>query len=193
MKNKLTLLFAGLVALSQLQGCAVALVGATAVGVSAAQDPRSIGSQIDDQGLEMAIGKVYNQTPALAQENISVIAYNRNILLVGQVSEASLSRQAEEIARDTDNVDKVFNQLRVGNQVSATTSAHDAWLTSKVKVSLFNDDDFDSSNVKVVTENSEVFLLGKVTEDEADKAVAMARNIDGVRRVITAFTIVDHH
>ena len=52
-------------------------------------------------------------------------------------------------------------------------------------------DDFSSTKVKVVTENSEVFLLGLVTREEAEKAIEITRKVDGVSRVINLFEFVE--
>ncbi|EKE85353.1 division/outer membrane stress-associated lipid-binding lipoprotein [Idiomarina xiamenensis] len=172
-----------------LQGCAVAVIGATAVGVSAASDPRSVGTQIDDQTIELRVSRALADEKQLVNTHINAISYNNSVLLVGQVPAEHLRGVAERTVSNVDGVQRVYNQLRVGQNSSLTTRSHDSWITSKVKVNLVAEKDFDGSKIKVVTENGEVFLLGLVTAAEAEKAIDIARNINGVSRVVNALEI----
>lgn len=104
-------------------------------------------------------------------------------------SSEALKRRAEETIKDTNGINKIFNQLRIGSKASAAVRAGDSWITSKIKLKFANNKSIDATNIKVVTENAEVFLLGHVSQIEADTAVEVARNVDGVERVIKALTI----
>lgn len=175
-----------------LQGCAAAVVAGTAAGaVTAADDRRSIGNQIDDNSIEIKTTRAIQQIPNIAKQgNISVISFNGIVLLLGQVPSERLKLQAQQAAEKTTGIRRLHNQLRIGSPVSITTETHDTWLTSKVKTQLLADDNVSGNNVKVVTENSEVFLMGLVTQQEAAKAVEIARNTSGVERVIKVFEYI---
>lgn len=175
-----------------LQGCAAAVVAGTAAGaVTAADDRRSIGNQIDDNSIEIKTTRAIQQIPNIAKQgNISVISFNGIVLLLGQVPSERLKQQAQQAAEKTTGIRRLHNQLRIGSPVSITTETHDTWLTSKVKTQLLADDNVSGNNVKVVTENSEVFLMGLVTQQEAAKAVEIARNTSGVERVIKVFEYI---
>lgn len=171
-----------------LQGCAAAVVAGTASAVSAAKDRRTLGSQIDDNNIEikatLALKKI---KPLTDNANISVISVNGMVLMVGQVPSDTLKQQAESVVRQAVQLKTLHNQLRIGTRISVTTQTHDTWLTSKVKTKLLTSEAVTGNNIKVVTENSEVFLMGLVNEQEAQKAVDIARHINGVARVIKAF------
>lgn len=171
-----------------LQGCAAAVVAGTASAVSAANDRRTIGSQIDDNNIEIKATIALKKVPALSEKaNISVVSVNGTLLLVGQVPSDSLMSQAEQAVRNAVTVKQIHNQLRIGTRIGITTQTYDTWLTSKVKTKLLTAETITGNNIKVVTENSEVFLMGLVSEAEADQAVEIARHINGVARVIKAF------
>ena len=89
--------------------------------------------------------------------------------------------------RPVQGVRDVQNQIRVGNPISFTTKTRDSWITTRVKSLLAGDKQVSALNVRVFTENGEVFLMGLVSAAEADKAVEIARHVDGVSRVIKAF------
>ncbi|MGM0907073.1 MAG: division/outer membrane stress-associated lipid-binding lipoprotein [Pseudomonadota bacterium] len=177
------------ISLLTLQGCAAVAVGAAAVGISSATDPRTIGTQVDDQTIEMKTNAKLGNDEQLEDSRVIAVSYDTNVLLIGQVPSENLKRRAEDVIKDTNGINKIFNQLRIGSKASATVRAGDSWITSKVKLKFANNKSIDATNIKVVTENGEVFLLGHVSQAEADAAVEVARNIDGVERVIKALTI----
>lgn len=171
-----------------LQGCAVAVVGAGALGVKAVTDRRSIGTQLDDQTLEFRAQRAISEAEDLGATRVVAVAYNETVLLVGQALSQERKTQAERLVRQQDGIDQVHNEIRIGNPISITTRTHDSWLTSKVKTKLLSDEQLDGSQIKVITENGEVFLMGLVGGEEAERAIEIARNISGVKRVVTAFT-----
>ncbi|MGO1329061.1 MAG: division/outer membrane stress-associated lipid-binding lipoprotein [Idiomarina loihiensis] len=177
------------ISLLSLQGCAAVAVGAAAVGVSSATDPRTIGTQVDDQTIELKANAKLGNDEQLDDSRVVAVSYDTNVLLVGQVPSEALKRRAEDVIKDTNGINKIFNQLRIGSKASAAVRAGDSWITSKVKLKFANNKSIDATNIKVVTENAEVFLLGHVSQAEADAAVEVARNVDGVERVIKALTI----
>jgi len=177
------------IAVLTLQGCAAVAVGAAAVGISSATDPRTIGTQVDDQTIEMKTNAKLGNDEQLEDSRVIAVSYDTNVLLIGQVPSENLKIRAEDVIKDTNGINKIFNQLRIGSKASATVRAGDSWITSKVKLKFANNKSIDATNIKVVTENAEVFLLGHVSQAEADAAVEVARNVDGVERVIKALTI----
>ena len=177
------------ISLLSLQGCAAVAVGAAAVGISSATDPRTIGTQVDDQTIELKANAKLGNDEQLDDSRVVAVSYVTNVLLVGQVPSEALKRRAQDVIKDTNGINKIFNQLRIGSKASAAVRAGDSWITSKVKLKFANNKSIDATNIKVVTENAEVFLLGHVSQAEADAAVEVARNVDGVERVIKALTI----
>ncbi|ATZ72831.1 osmotically-inducible protein OsmY [Idiomarina sp. X4] len=175
--------------LGLLQGCAAVAVGAAAVGVSSASDPRTIGTQIDDQTIEMKANAKLGNEERLNKARVVAVSYNNNVLLIGQAPTEALKRLAEDTIRDTNGINQIFNQIRIGSKASAGVLAGDSWITSKIKLKFASNEAVPATSIKVVTENAEVFLLGNVTQQQANAAIEIARNVDGVERVIKALTI----
>ncbi|MAD52622.1 MULTISPECIES: division/outer membrane stress-associated lipid-binding lipoprotein [unclassified Idiomarina] len=181
------LLIAGL-SVPLLQGCAAVAVGAAAVGVSSATDPRTLGTQLDDQAIEMKANAKLGNDKQLEDYRIRVVSYGKQVLLVGQVDTDAQRARAEEVISDTNGIERIFNQIRLASKAGIATQASDTWISSRVRMKLIADDEVDATDVKVVTENGEVFLLGIVNDSAADRAVEIARNIDGVQKVVKAFS-----
>lgn len=186
--NKTYKVVAVLLILTALQGCTAVAVVALTTGASMATDRRSIGNQIDDQSIEVeAYNELTKNKPLNDNTNLHIVSVNGSVLIVGQAPNTYLKDQAMKIINNINGVVRVHNQIRIGNLTSITTQTNDVWLTSKVKSALFSSDEVKGNTIKVVTENGEVFLMGLVTQKEADIAVNITRNISGVNSVYKAF------
>ncbi len=171
-----------------LQGCTAVAVVAVTTGASMATDRRSIGNQIDDQSIEVEAYNEITKNESLSDNtNLQVISLNGSVLVVGQAPTEHLRDQAIKIINSINGVVRIHNQIRIGNLTSITTKTNDVWLTSKVKSALFASDEVSGRTIKVITENAEVFLMGLVTQKEANTAVDITRNISGVNSVYKAF------
>jgi len=171
-----------------LQGCAAAAIIAVVGGATVAADNRTLGKQIDDQRIELvAHNELSKITEVNEHTNIQVVSVNGSVLAVGQAPNTRLRDLAIKTLSNVNGVLKVHNQIRIGNTISATTKSNDLWLTSKVKAALLANEKISSTDVKVVTENGEVFLMGLLPKSNASIAVDVARNITGVSRVYKMF------
>jgi osmotically-inducible protein OsmY len=180
---------------SLLNGCAAVVVGGAAVGASAVHERRSVGTMIDDEGIEWKVRLAINEDKNLSsQSHISAISVNGVVLLVGQTPTDALHQRASDIARGVDNVRIVHNELAIAAPNSYVTRTSDAYITSKVKTSLFKvkgHADFDPTRVKVVTENGTVYLMGILYRSEADDAAKQASQVGGVQKVVKLFEYLD--
>ncbi len=171
-----------------LQGCAVAIVAGTAGAVSSANDRRTIGAQIDDNNIEIKAAYAIDAITQLEKfANVNVVSLNGVVLLLGQTPTEEMRMLAQKSLQDVKGIKKIHNQIRIGNNTGISTRTHDTWLTSKVKTKLLTEESVSSSHIKVITENSEVFLMGLVATGEGDKVVNIVRNISGVSKVIKVF------
>ncbi len=177
--------------ITQLQGCAVAVVGAGAAAAKVANDRRTVGTQLDDQNAESAIAYQWSKSEDLkAQANLQADVYNGVALITGQVPNEQMRTDAISRVQNVDYVKKIHNQLRVGEPIGASQQATDIWLASKVKTKLVADERVPALQVRVVVQNAEVFLMGRVSNLEATAAVDIARHVGGVQRVVRAFEIM---
>ena len=174
-----------------LCGCAAALIGGAAAGAGAAHDRRSFGTVIDDNAIELAAYDNLNKDKELALENnVELVAYNGVVLMMGEVRTPELRERAEAKVREAADVRRVVNELQVRELTSVVSSTRDKWITGRTKVALLDIvdmPDFDPTRVNVTTENGAVFLMGLVSQAEADRVVEIARNVPDVMRVVKVF------
>jgi len=176
-----------LVALPLLHGCtAVVVGGAAATGVVVAQDRRTVGTITEDEGIEIKAGnRIGNRFPEGIHVNVT--SYNRVVLLTGEVPDAATKDEIGRIARGVENVREVYNELAIAGVSAYSVRSGDSYITSKVKANFIDEGKFNAIHVKVVTENSIVYLMGIVTKQEAEDATQIARTTSGVQKVVRLF------
>lgn len=190
-KSKVIRIAGMLMLISALQGCAVATVVAVTAGATMIADRRTFSKQIDDQSIELRAHNELNKQKALSKNtNLHVVSMNGTVLVVGQAPTGYLRDLAIKIIQDVPDIITIHNQVRINSTTSIITQSNDLWLTSKVKSALLKNGAVNAQNIKVVTENSEVFLMGLVTKQEASIVVEITRNINGVSRVFKAFEYI---
>ena len=174
-----------------MQGCVVAVGAAGAMAAKVANDRRTVGTQLDDQNADRAVAYQWSKSDELKdQTNLQVDIYNGVALLTGQAPTQGLIDDAVKRAQEVSYLKKIHNQIRIAEPIGAGTQANDIWLASKVRTKILADERVPALQVKVVVQDSEVFLMGRLTNQEATAAVDIARNITGVARVVRAFEII---
>lgn len=176
---------------TQLAACIPVVAGGVATGATMVADRRTSGIFLEDQNVELKAKKFVIDNIGAANINISVTSFNLNVLLTGEAISPEIRDKAERIVADIDNVKTVTNELAISEKSGLGTSASDTYITSKVKASLIKENRLPANYVKVVTENSIVYLMGIVTQAEAEDAVDIARNVSGVEKVVKVFEYMD--
>ena len=172
-----------------LSACTPLVIGGAAVGAMMAFDRRTSGAQIEDESIELrAASRVRDAFGDRAHVNVT--SYNRQVLLTGEVPSEQAKQQAEQIVSRVENVKGTVNELAVMPPSSLTQRSSDTLITGQVKASLVDDSSLSVSAFKVVTERGTVYLMGRVTQREADRATQIARHINGVQRVVRIFEII---
>lgn len=175
-----------------LTACGPALIAGAAGGAKVLHDRRTTGTMVEDQAIELKAANLLRQNPQLRENaRIKFVSYDNNLLIIGQVPSQNASDQIENLARNVDKVQKIYNELEIGAPKSIMTSSSDAWLTTKAKAAAVADKNIDPLHVKVISENGVVYLMGLVTREEADAATECVREMDGVQRVVRAFEYLD--
>ena len=170
-----------------LQGCELALLGvAGGAAFTAIEDRRTAGTQIEDEGIELRAGNRIGERFG-EKVHVNVSAYNRWVLLTGEVPTEAVRTEIEKLVLAVPNVRGAANEIQLAGISSLGSRANDSFITSKVKARFVEARRFNPVHVRVVTEASVVYLIGVVTDKEADDAVQVARTTSGVRKVVKIF------
>lgn len=170
-----------------LAGCVPLVVGGAAVGSAlVVTDRRTSGAQLEDEGIELRSANRIRE--ALGERvHVNVTSYNRQVLLTGEVPNAQDKERVEEVVKRVENVRSIVNDLGVVGISSLSQRSNDVLTTGKVKAALVDAKDVQATSFKVVTERGTTYLMGRVSQREANRATDIARGVGGVAKVVRVF------
>ena len=185
------LLLAALAGSALLNTACVPLLlgGAVAGGLTVATDRRTSGTQVEDEGIELKAGQRIKEQLG-DRVHVNVNSYNRVVLLTGEVRAEEDKATLVRIAGGVENVGKVLDETAVTFQSSLGSRSNDVLIQSKIKATLVDAKDLISNAFYVVVERGDVYLLGRVTEREANRASDLIAGIQGVKKVVRCFELI---
>jgi osmotically-inducible protein OsmY len=174
-----------------LPACAPLVVGSAVMGGLVAIDRRTAGIQLEDESIELRTAQGLRQNLSEAA-HVNVTSYNRMVLLTGEVSSAAERERAERLAKSQENVSSVVNDLAIEPASSLTQRSKDIITMGQIKALMVDAKDLQSNAFKVVVERGIVYLMGRVTSREAQRASEIARSgsVSGVVKVVRVFDII---
>lgn len=176
-----------------LSGCGAVLVGGVTTGAVVAHDRRTTGTVVEDKEIVLRAQDILRNHPDIKQRsNISISAYNLKVLLTGQAQYAEDVERFAALVAELPRVAHVFNEVTIGAEATWSDNATDAYLTSKVKLALFDVKikGFDPLRVQVTTSKGTVYLMGLVTRAEAEAVTDTVRYVSGVEKVVRLFDYI---
>jgi osmotically-inducible protein OsmY len=181
-----------LVLAALLAGCAApVIIGGAAAGIAIANDRRTAGTILDDQGIELqTLDLVAADKELIEKCHLNVTSYNGIALLTGECPDEQSRQAIAKLAQRVNKVRQVHNELRIAPQSSSAERHRDSLVTTRVKSFIISDETIEGLHVKVVTEAGVVYLMGLVTRTEGDIAAKLASGAKGVKRVVTLFEYI---
>lgn len=172
-----------------LTACAPLVIGGAAVSALVATDRRTSGAQLEDEGIELrSAGRIRE---ALGDRvHVNVTSYNRQVLLTGEVPNQQDRATVEQIVARVENVRAIVNELAVLGNSTLTQRSSDSLTTGKVKAAMVDAKDLYANAFKVVTERGTTYLMGRVTQREANRATEITRSTGGVQKVVRVLEII---
>ena len=175
-----------------LQGCVAAAATGVAAGTAVAVDPRTTGTVIEDESIELKARKALIENKTLNdQVHVNFTSYNTHVLVTGEAPSEELRQQVIEIVRTVPKVSHVYNEVTIAAPSAMVSRSSDTVLTSKVKTKLLASKNVKGNSVKVVTEKGIVYLMGLISRQEADTAADIASQTGGVQKVVKLFQYLD--
>ena len=180
-----------ILSLTYLTGCGSILATFESNSIEDEPGERSLAEQVLDESIETkAIVNIRAANAAFDDLGFLVVSYNGYVLIAGEVPNQGLKDEASAVVREIEGVRRIYNELVIGPKSTSGTEANDVWLTTKIKTALLTDSEVPSLRVKVVTENSVVYLMGLLSTEEANRTAAAAADVDGITRVVRLFELI---
>ena len=186
MKSMLRYLALGLALLSTLlsvSACFPLMAGGAVMTGFVAVDRRTSGAMLEDQSIEFKISSRIRD--ALGERvHISVTSYNRKVLLTGEAPDQKDKERAGEIAKGTDNITSVWNEVGVTSITTLTERTNDLVMAGRIKADLIDAKDLFSNAYKIVVERGTVYVMGRITAREAKRVSSVISGVTGVKKVV---------
>jgi osmotically-inducible protein OsmY len=177
--------------MSVLSGCFVPFVAGAAIGGAIVYDRRDFETMASDQEIfQQANNKINIDNELKNDAHIIVTSFNRSVLIVGQAPTEALRARIQQLVASIPNIKRIYNEVSISGPTSPAVRSSDAWITTKVKSQMLVETKLRSGQMKVVTEDSVVYLMGIVHREQADIAVDIARQVSGVQRVVKIFEYI---
>lgn len=183
-----TLLLAAALA-GSLSACVPMVITGVGAGVLMASDRRTSGTYVEDEEIELKVSNRVDEKIG-NQVHLNATSFNRRVLLTGEAPSAEIKAQIKAIAAAVPNVSGVIDEVQLAGISSLTARSNDTVITSKVKARFVDASKFAAQHVKVITEAGVVYLVGMVTQREADAAIEITRTTSGVRKVVNVMEII---
>ena len=174
-----------------MSGCAGLFIAGAATTANIVTDTRTTKEIWQDNNIEFEVAAIGNKAPFKGKARVVASSYNGTVVLMGQAPTQDLINEFESKAREVKGVKNIHNQIKQKEPLSVTQISNDSWITTKVKSALLTDSELNGVKVKVITEDSDVFLFGYVTPAQSERATEIARNISGVKQVVKGFQYGD--
>jgi osmotically-inducible protein OsmY len=154
-------------------------------GAQLVYERQAISKEINNHQIYIkANHALFDHYRSLRQANISVVAYNYDLVVVGQVARSDDKKLVSKILKKIKGVRRVFNELTIGENTSISKAISDSWLTSKIRAKMVAENGLDPSQFKIISEKGAVYILGDVKKDQAQKVIEIVRRTSGVKKVI---------
>ncbi len=173
-----------------LNACINPVIGisATATVLTTQNDRRSIGTIVDDKALYLRLINVVNEDALLKDAHLNFLTYNGRVLVTGEVAdEESKSRIEKLISDEIPQILKVVNETKIAPNSSLFSRAKDSLITIEIESVFYTQEVFHPSHIKVMTEDQTVYLMGSVTQREANKVVKIVKKVAGVEKIVKVF------
>jgi osmotically-inducible protein OsmY len=172
-----------------IQSCMSAAISGVSTGAQAAYNQHNLKNSFRNQSICMKVDHaIHWQTTAYKDSRVSVSTFNNIVLLTGQVPDTALRNNLLVIAKSVPGVTKVYNLTTVSSPTSSLVQISDSWITTKIKSQMIAEEDIDPSQIKVLTENGTVYLIGTVFPNQGALATEIARSTSGVENVVRIFS-----
>ncbi len=173
-----------------LSGCAPLVIGAVAAGTAiVATDRRSTGTQLDDKTIQVRVANDLQDALRGNDIHINVNSFERRVLLTGEVNTEAIKAQAGDIAARSKEVRMVNNELIVAKPSTFSERTDDNTLGARVRGAFVNTKEIAFNSIDIVTERRTIYLMGAVTQKEADVAAHVASRVPGVKQVVKLFDV----
>ena len=176
-----------------LSGClGASLKGVFGTGVSIAFDPRSVGTQLDDNIMSKSLSTRVLILDKKYFLSVKLKVLDGRIFLTGKVDDPEEKLQLTKLAWETKGVRSVRNDIKVKEKFNFKQSTKDLLITSQLRTALILNKEIKATNYQIDTYKKKIYIYGiSMSKDEKSLVLKEAKEILDVENVIASILLVD--
>ena len=154
---------------------------------------RTIPQRLLDRSIEHTVKiNVYGLQENLQQTSrMSIDSFNSIVLLTGEVPTETVKAEVSKVVGSMPDVRQVYNELTVGASKGYSQTVHDGYITSKLMAKTAAADGVKASQIRAVTNNGVVYIMGRMTPTQQSHLIDIANSTVGVTELVLLTTVVD--
>lgn len=169
-----------------LGGCVPLAIGAGGAAAIGASQERGLEQAVDDNQIAFEINRKLLAEDSSLYGGVATQVRKGRVLLTGSVPKPEDRITVTRIVWTIGGVKEVINELRVGEKGGFSQSLNDTTITTRLRTRLTADSNVGSLNYSIETVNGTIYLMGTARDQaELDRVIAHARDISGVRNVVS--------
>jgi osmotically-inducible protein OsmY len=135
--------------------------------------------------LDHQIAQSIKTNPRFNRDHIRVVIFEETALLVGQAHDEPTKKLAENIVKENVGDYRILNFITTTQPINLLAQTKDTWISTKLKTKIIATNQLQASNLKVVTEDQTVYLMGIARPEQEEIVNYLAHETNGVKRVIS--------
>ncbi|HCI75797.1 MULTISPECIES: BON domain-containing protein [unclassified Psychrobacter] len=154
---------------------------------------RTIPQRLLDRSIEHTVKiNVYGLKEDLQQTSrMGIDSFNSEVLLTGEVPTEAIKVEVEKVVSSMPDVRHVYNELNVSASKGYSSTVHDGYITSKLLAKVAASDGVKASQIKAVTNDGVVYIMGRMTPTQQSHLIDIANSTVGVIELVLLTTVVD--
>ena len=154
---------------------------------------RTIPQRLLDRSIEHTVKiNVYGLKEDLQQTSrMGIDSFNSEVLLTGEVPTEAIKVEVEKVVSSMPDVRHVYNELNVSASKGYSSTVHDGYITSKLLAKVATSDGIKASQIKAVTNDGVVYIMGRMTPTQQSHLIDIANSTVGVTELVLLTTVVD--
>ena len=166
--------------------------GIFGTGVSIAIDPRSLGTQIDDNIMQKNLKARLLLEDKKYIISISAKVLDGRIFITGKVDDPEEKLKITKMAWETKGVRSVRNNIIIKDEFNFKQSAVDLLITSQLRTALILNKKIKSTNYNIDTYKKKIYVYGIAqSKDEQKEVIKEGKEIPDVERIIASILLVE--
>lgn len=156
---------------------------------------RTLAQRILDKSIEnTAKVNISRISPTFSEtSSVSVYSFYSTVLITGEVPDEEAKKQVEAVVSSMPDIKKLYNKLTVANIKGASYTVHDTYISSKVNAKILANNAIKGSQVKVVTDDGIVYVMGKLTPSQREHLINIVNSTVGIKELVLLTELIDNN